>query len=171
MPLYISDDALPLQLPFLGNIFSAIAYGIVIILSGNCFHLLLKNWGLYSNRMPIILLIYITTMLFLSTLSLIQSICEFMQITTKRNLLPVHLPDATLPFIVWGADGFMVRISILCQEQTFTMQLHTWRCLVLYQNISRGPRVVIIVLLSLISFASVGRSISIYIPGSHSNCH
>ena len=175
MLLYILDWTAPsLKILFLGDIFSAIAYGIVIVLSVTCFHLLQKKRSTYSNRMRIILLIYITVMVLLSTLTLLQSICSFMAYLTPQNILPGwNLSDdysVTIPFVVWGADGLMVRISILCQEQRFTMQLQIWHCLILYQGISRGPRVMIIVLLSLISFASFGRSISIYTPEYHSNC-
>ena len=62
----------------LGDIFSAIAYGIVGVLSGNCFYLLQRKRGTHSNRMRIILLIYVIFMLLLSTLTLLQSICQFM---------------------------------------------------------------------------------------------
>jgi len=44
------------------------------------------------------------------------------------------------------------------------MQLQIWRCLILYQSVSRSPRIVIIVLLSILSLASVGRPISISSP-------
>jgi len=44
------------------------------------------------------------------------------------------------------------------------MHLQIWRFLVLYQEVSRGSRVVIFVLLSLISFASLGKSISLSTP-------
>ena len=70
----------------------------------------------------------------------------------------------TIIVTMWGADGFMVRILILLQEQRFTVKLQIWLCLVLYQQVSRGPRVGIIVLLSLVSFASFGRPIFISTP-------
>ena len=44
------------------------------------------------------------------------------------------------------------------------MQLQIWRCLILYQDVSRGHRLVIIVLLSALSFASFGGLISISTP-------
>ena len=70
---------------------------------------------------------------------------------------------------MWGADGFMVRILIIFQKQRFTMQLQIWRCLVLYQEVSRGLRVGIIVFLSLFSFTSFGRPILISIEIAHKN--
>jgi len=160
----IPDDIVPsLKIGLLGTIFSAIAYGIVIVLSGNCFHLIQKTRGTYSNRMRIFLLIYIAFMFLLSTLALVQSIWR--PITLIFPLKDIHIllyePIALL-FTTWGADGFMVRVPILLWEQRFTFQLQIWRCFILYQDISKGRRVVIIVLLSLLSFTSFGSSISLH---------
>jgi hypothetical protein len=150
----------------LGTIFSAIAYGIVIVLSGNCFHLLHRKRGIYSNRMRIILLIYITVMPLLSTWALIQSIWSIMAFISPRNTLPTYRTYMiiALPFTIWGADGLMVSILIICREQRDTMQSQIWRCVVLYQDVSKGPRLAIIILLSLLAFACFGRSICIYSP-------
>ena len=116
----------PFKLILLGTVFSAIAYGIVIVLAGNCFHLLLKKRGIYSNRMRIILLFYIAVMLLLSTLALIQLISGiitriFSSLIWKQPWQLKFYPIEIL-FVVWGADGFMVRILILRQEQRSTMQ-------------------------------------------------
>ena len=110
-----TPDPLSLELQLLGTIFSAIAYGIVIVLSGNCFHLLQKKRGIYSNRMRILLLIYVTVMFLLSTLTLVQSICEFMAYINLSENLPLNFLciPFTLSPTVWGADGFMVRILTL----------------------------------------------------------
>jgi len=163
MPLYISDDEDSLLFQLLGTIFASISYGIVIVLSGNCFYLLQNKRDIYSNRMRVLLFIYVTVMLLSSTWRIIGSICVVME-----SLAPLHdsvllsrsfgLP---LTLTMWAGDGFMVRILILRQEQRFTMQLQIWRCLVLYQDVSRGARVGVIVLLSLISVASFGRPIYI----------
>jgi hypothetical protein len=122
MPLYIQDEtASYLKTLLLSAIFSAIAYGIVIVLSGNCFHLLQKKRGIYSNRMQIFLLIYVIVMLLSSTWTLVDSICLLM-----TGFVPIHAGyllyrPFTLPLTMWGADGFMVRIIILLQEQRVTM--------------------------------------------------
>jgi len=116
-----------LELRTLGTIISAIAYGIVITLSGNCFLLLLKKRGIYSNRMRLFLLIYVTVMLLLSTLAIILSIRGIMfDIFRVFDLLHfVDLPPvevyspAALPLIIWGADGFMVRIILFHQNEHF----------------------------------------------------
>ena len=125
MPVNIPDETAPyLKVRLLGTIFSGVAYGIVIVLSGNCFQLLQKNRGIYSNRLRILLLTYVIVMLFLSTWALIQMVYQFMDLISLRNILPSYLTDLSLatPPIIWGADGFMVRVLILCQEQKFTIQ-------------------------------------------------
>ena len=172
MSLYTRDLVIVkphLKVEFLSAIFSAIAYGIVVVLSGNCFHLLLKKRDIHPNRMRIILLIYVIIMLLSSTWGEIGSIYRPMNDLTSKdmNLFLYRSFGVPVIVIIWGADGFMVRNIIICQEQRFTMQLQIWRCLVLFQHVSRGLRVVIIVLLSLISFGSFGRPISISIQVAH----
>jgi hypothetical protein len=122
MPVYIPDQLVPsLKNQLLGGIFSAIAYGIVIVLSGNCFHLLLNKRGIYSNRKRILLLIYVAVMLLCSTWTLIQWMFLFMQFITIQGVLV--LPryflslSISIPLVVWGADGFMVRVSILYRNK------------------------------------------------------
>jgi hypothetical protein len=164
MPLLIPDLLAPyFKSELFGAIFSAIAYGIVIVLYGNCFHLLQKKQGIYSNRLRIIFLIYVTVMFLLSTSALILSIYRLMSNIVLRSphwrISPFEFPFVTG---IWGADGFMVSILILCWEQRFGIQLQVWRCVVLYQDVSKGTRLAIIILLSLVSFASFGRSSSIY---------
>ena len=155
----------------LSNIFSAIAYGIVVVLSGNCFHLLLKKRDIYPNRMRMIIPIYVIVMLLSSTWRLIGSIYMVMNRLSSKdvNLFLYRSSKVPIPVIIWGADGFIVSILIICQEQRFTIQLQIWRCLALYQHVSRSLRIGIIVLLSLISFASFGRSIPISIQIAHTN--
>jgi hypothetical protein len=163
----VSDQYVKIEL--LATTFSATAYGIVIVLSGNCFHLLQNKRGIYSNRMRFFLCIYVIFMLLCSTWSLLQSVWLCMVNVTTKIPSYLYVFELEFPLAMWGADGFMVRILIIHHEQCFTMQLQMWRCLVLYHDVSRGPRVVIIVLLSLLSFASFGRPIYISTP-PRSNC-
>ena len=116
MPLIPGPDVY-LELRMLGTIISVIAYGIVIILSGNCFHLLLKKQGIYSNRMRLFLLIYVTFMLLLSTLAIIQSILGTSLLIFQNVYLPLLVGSSTLPLAIWGADGFMVNIILLHQNE------------------------------------------------------
>jgi hypothetical protein len=117
MPLIPGPDVY-LELRMLGTIISAIAYGIVITLSGNCFLLLQKKRGTYSNRMRLFLLIYVTIMLLLSTLAIIQSILGITLLIFQNVDLPllVGSSPATLPLAIWGADGFMVNTIILLHQ-------------------------------------------------------
>ena len=171
MSLYIRDLIVNpfLKVKFLSAISSAIAYGIVVVLSGKCIHLLLEKRDIYPNRMRIILPIYVIVMLLCSTWKVIGSICSLLNDFTSKDMNHFLYSSFGVPIIViiWGADGFMVKILIICQEQRFIMQLQIWRCLVLYQHVSRGLRVGIIILLSLISFASFGGPISISIQNAH----
>ena len=116
----ISDQiVLYLQLKVLGTLFSAIAYGIVAVLSGNCLYLLQRKRGSQSYRMRIILLVYVAVMLLLSTLTLFQSICQVVGFMFPPEILPVglvYLP-ITLALTIWGENGFMVRIQIPRQEK------------------------------------------------------
>jgi len=125
MPPYIQGQfVLPprLKAQLLGGIFSGIAYGILIILSGNCFSLLQKKRGIYSNRMRILLLIYVTVMVFSSTWALIGSIFQLKAVFPRlRGRAMYRSFGGPLTVTMWGADGFMVRILIHHQEQRFTM--------------------------------------------------
>ena len=120
---------LDLKLKFFLAIASAFGYGMVVVLSGNCFHLLQKKRRIYSNRMRILLLIYVTVMFLCSTLSLIGSVFLLLNALTDLDpsLIAITL-DPLGPYALlvttWGADGFMVRmLLVLRQEHRFTMQL------------------------------------------------
>ena len=151
-----------LQLKVLGTLFSAIAYGIVAVLSGNCLYLLQRKRGTQSHRMRVILLLYVTAMLLLSTLTLFQSICQVIGFMFPPEILPVGLVDLpiTLTLAIWGENGFMVRIPIPRREHRLTV-LQIWRCVISYQDTSNRPRSLTTVLLSLLSLVSLGPSISI----------
>ena len=111
-----------LELRMLGTFISAIAYGIVIVLSGHCILLLYKKRAIYSNRMRIFLFIYVTVMFFLSTTAITQSIVGTTLITFHPDHYGLQSPHSirlyalvenlasTLPLTIWGADGFMVSI-------------------------------------------------------------
>ena len=130
VPLHIRDRiVLPPYLPpyfkveLLAAIFAAISYGIVVVLSGNCFHLLLKKRDIYPNRMRILLPIYVIVMLLSSTWKQFGSISTLMgNLTSKHVNLSLHRSTG-LPTIVttWGADGFIVRIPIIFHYQKYTM--------------------------------------------------
>ena len=127
MSLYIRDLIVNpfLKVKFLSAISSAIAYGIVVVLSGKCIHLLLEKRDIYPNRMRIILPIYVIFMLLCSTWREIGSICGLMNDLTSKDTNRFLFRSFGVPItvIVWGADGFMVKILIICEEQRFIMQL------------------------------------------------
>jgi len=151
-----------LQLKVLGTLFSAIAYGIVAVLSGNCLYLLQRKRGTQSYRMRVLLLVYVAVMLLLSTLTLFQSICQVVGFMFPPEILPVglmYLP-IILALAIWGENSFMVRIPIPHQKQRLTV-LQIWRCVISYQDASSRPRILITVLLSLLPLVSLGRPLSI----------
>ena len=121
------SEAVPLKLRMLGTFISAIAYGIVVVLSGNCIVLFQKKWGIYSNRMRLFLFIYVAVMLLLSTLAIIQSIWGLALVTFHQHVNLFRFPlyalventTSTLPLTIWGADGFMVSIILLSQNEDF----------------------------------------------------
>ncbi len=102
---------------------SAFAYGIVIVLFLNCFHLLIKSKHIYSNKMRLGLSVYMLAMFGLSTLAIVQAIlynrraifCNtqgtpFVVTNTISDLtFSLNIPMLT-PLTIWGADGFMVRV-------------------------------------------------------------
>ena len=117
MSLYIRDIIVQpyLKLDFLSAIFSAIAYGIVVVLSGNCFDLLLKKRDIYPNRTRIILSIYVIVMLLSSTWRIIGSIYMVMDDFSSKDISLSLYRSSGVPInvIIWGVDGFMVRILII----------------------------------------------------------
>ena len=120
--MILSDpEVVSLEVRMLGTFMSAVAYGIVIVLSGNCILLLHKTRAVYSNRMRIFLFVYATVMFLLSTLAIIQSIWGLALLTFHRPVNLFRYPlyalvensISTLPLTIWGADGFMVSIILL----------------------------------------------------------
>ena len=138
-----------LEFRMLDTSISATAYGIVIVLSGNCFLLLLKKRGIYSNRMRLFLLIYVTVMLLLSTLAIILSTLGitfvifrvvYLPLFVSLPLLNVYSPTA-LPLTIWGADGFMVSIILFHPNKHFHSIATTDMALCcLVSGRSRGPQ-------------------------------
>ena len=110
------------------TIASAFAYGMVIVLFLNCFHLLIKSKHIYSNKMRLALSVYMLIMFGLSTLAIVQAIlynrraifCNsegfqgtpFAVANTISDLtFSLNIP-MLVPLTIWGADGFMVRTAL-----------------------------------------------------------
>ncbi|KDR67717.1 hypothetical protein GALMADRAFT_231887 [Galerina marginata CBS 339.88] len=127
----------------LGTLLSAVAYGLEISLYVSCMRGFLMGEG-DSKRTRQVLIAYISIMLLLGTLALLQD-CFILttavfQVSPNLQLLSHVTPFVALPFTIWGADGFMI-----------------WRCAVLYQGLPRVPRVIMncfFVSLLLVSLAS-----------------
>lgn len=101
-----------------GTAISAVAYGIVVSLSVTCLRLLVRSKHIYAKIMRLLLLIYVVTMLTLSTVSIGVEFAYMETITFQPSHLPgvtnngkllfVNDIPLTIPLAIWGADGFMV---------------------------------------------------------------
>jgi hypothetical protein len=100
------------------NIAASIAYVSTIITFLKCVGLLWKK-RLYSKRMQIFLLGYVSAMFLLATASLFQELAYFSSVifpssgsaaasSSSAEYKLFDVPIA-LPFTIWGADMFMVR--------------------------------------------------------------
>ena len=122
----VGEDSAVLEPYLLGTFISAIAYGIVVILSGNCILLIQKNWASYPNRTRHFLAIYVTAMLLLSTETIIQSIWLLSSsIFEGKELLFIGRSPPAIPLTIWGADGIMVSLILLHQNKDFDGIAHT----------------------------------------------
>ncbi|KAF4612407.1 hypothetical protein D9613_003747 [Agrocybe pediades] len=114
------------------TVLSALAYGIVLMLSANCYRAISamakRNGSSPRCLKTRILRVYTTFMLLASTLAVIQTVYSFIMKLRRSTGFDYEssffshgfTSPLALPFAIWGADGFM-----------------TWRCLILYSGISR----------------------------------
>lgn len=117
----VSNERL-LRLHLTGTLISAVIYGLSASVFLHCLALLVTNRrNSYSNRTRYFLITYVVTMFSLSSVAMIQA---FVFITraivhgvdpSSLNILQLNEP-ITLPFVIWGADGFMV-----CQFKLFAI--------------------------------------------------
>lgn len=160
----VSNERL-LRLHLTGTLVSAVIYGLSASVFLHCLALLVTNRkNSYSNRTRYFLITYVVTMFSLSSVAMIQA---FVFITraivhgvdpSSLNILQLNEPIA-LPFVIWGADGFMVcqfKYSPLFSWLMCAPKL--WRCIMLYSSTeSRFQRTVVHIILSLSGFVSFGK--------------
>lgn len=155
----------------IGVILSAIVYGGALFLAVSYVHLL-KTSNNISRRMRNFLLIYVTFMVANSTIymititiALVHTFSELgnplYSATTVYYFENGFLGALSTTLASWGADGFMVRILKSIQEKGILNCLllcitQLWRCAVLYEGISRGRRIALIVGLVSIALLSLG---------------
>ncbi|KDR74934.1 hypothetical protein GALMADRAFT_280234 [Galerina marginata CBS 339.88] len=136
-------------------------YGMILNLFGKCFWLLFDlkatQKNIYSKGMQRFLFSYLIYMLLMATLALVS---ELYCIGTGLFLVDAlnHGPTdmlrilysggaPSLPFTIWGADGFLV-----------------WRCFILYSGVSRVAWIALVGVLSLLSITSLGVGIVFLLP-------
>ncbi|KAF8802951.1 hypothetical protein BYT27DRAFT_6746041 [Phlegmacium glaucopus] len=133
-----SGRPVPLKVVMIGVIISAVAYVIVLSLALSYVPLLLKTSHAISRRMRNLLLVYVTSMATASTVYFIIIVIAFwIRSVSSLTFLECvgFMGDSTTSpngplsglctvFANWGADGFML-----------------WRCVMLYQGVSKYQRV------------------------------
>ena len=96
------------------SIVACISYVSVIVLFLACVRCLLWKKHVYSKRMQIFLLGYVSAMFLLATSSFFQELAYFSAVifpnaasssSAEHKLFDVPV---ALPFTIWGADAFMV---------------------------------------------------------------
>jgi hypothetical protein len=100
-------------------------------------------------------------------MSICQSIREITLIIFQANpnaKFRIHFQWSAVILLLtmWGADGLMASIPFLdlpTELLASTMRLRIWRCVVLYQDVSRVPRILTNVLMSLLVVIFLGGQI------------
>ncbi|PPQ68551.1 hypothetical protein CVT26_003360 [Gymnopilus dilepis] len=149
------------------TIVSAIAYGLILSLTVACVRAIERGKGSrYSTRRRTYLYLFIAIGLILSTVSIVN---DMLIVKSALNDLQLSLegkpfPDwgfttssikitfdfdlVVPPFALWAADGFM-------KMHQLDMTFEVWRCLALYHGISRGPRIILFLVLAVLCMTSL----------------
>ncbi|KAF9559957.1 hypothetical protein CPC08DRAFT_708420 [Agrocybe pediades] len=112
------------ELLVITTVIAGISYGFPTTLCFNCFSLLLKSKHLpYSRRMRPFFLFYVAVMFLLGTGAMIEEIgfvgsgiialgatSRTSRSAQAQNKWDPRMVPYTLPLIIWGADGLLVRI-------------------------------------------------------------
>ncbi|CAA7270524.1 unnamed protein product [Cyclocybe aegerita] len=124
------------ELHMLGALIAGVAYGVVIVISLDCFRMVWRN----ETRIRTFTLIYIVAMTAVSSVSFMLGVVTFVNSIFRFNtswfdMFGIFGLDALLfPLALWGADGFMM-----------------YRCIMLYQGVPRAWRIILHSLLGLLS--------------------
>ena len=164
MMLTLASNEGLLRLHLTGTLISAVIYGLTTSVFLHCLALLVINTkNSYSNRTRLFLIAYVVTMFLLSSVAITQA---FVFITkalvhgvnpSSLDIVQLNEP-ITLPFVIWGADGFMVcPRTFLLLFFCLISSLKLWRCIMLYSNSSRLKRTVINIVLFLSALTSFGK--------------
>ncbi|KDR70444.1 hypothetical protein GALMADRAFT_144738 [Galerina marginata CBS 339.88] len=144
---------------FGGTVVSAILYGIVLGLFTTCFRLIFeaKHNQKYSRGTQRFLFSYLISMVLLATFTigaemyyLYSTLFQPGEIFLGGNTVTILSGGnpLSLPFTIWGADGFMV-----------------WRCLVLYGGVSHVVWIAVVAVLALLSIVSFSTGILFFFTG------
>lgn len=163
----VTDPVLGVEIQVLANIFSAIAYGFVVILFCSCLWVLRDTKQTPARQIRPFLYLYIIFMFAMGTMAFVQETVYTTKVL-KNDIFPKgpNLVDyltslgepIPLPFTIWGADGFMaseIFIEIMFYVDRRPL-LQLWRCWVLYQDISPTWRLLLFIFLTLLCLTSAG---------------
>ncbi|KAF9559962.1 hypothetical protein CPC08DRAFT_818502 [Agrocybe pediades] len=151
----------PLDMLAIAIVLSGICYGFLAMLFFNCYLLLRRSKPPHpTSRRRSFLLIFIVSMFLLSTGAMVQEIVTLhLNFLKTFGLAPsiatrsffADIP-VTAPIIICGADG-----------------LSAWRCLILYEGVSKVRRRALNICLGFLSLASLASTICYYLAQHFNN--
>ncbi|KAF9546249.1 hypothetical protein CPC08DRAFT_379571 [Agrocybe pediades] len=115
---------------------SVMAFSMTMTLSFSCCRAITSPSTAYSNRRRRILLTYATYMSLICVASLITNIFNFLSNSYADTIAPIQ--TVLFMLALWGADGFMI-----------------WRCFMLYHDVHKAWRVLLICTLSILAIGSL----------------
>ncbi|KAJ3505394.1 hypothetical protein NLJ89_g7441 [Agrocybe chaxingu] len=121
------------ELHMLGTIISGVAYGIVVMIALDCFRLVFRK----AARLRNFILVYVVIMAFVSTASFILGVVATTKMIFQTKAIavgPFRLEILLYPVALLGADGLMM-----------------YRCMIIYQGVSRAYRIALRCLLTVMS--------------------
>ena len=157
-----------LEMRMIGTILSSMAFSIAFILAISCLVSLVKsrnsphssplNFYYFST--------YVITMLSISIFSITENALSLFSLTFYGTH-PFHLKSGSpvaLPLAIWGADGVMVSTFSIFKYFAFNLTVDCrycgisklWRCMVLYQDVPRLPRLALRCLIGFLAIKVLG---------------
>ncbi|KJA27933.1 hypothetical protein HYPSUDRAFT_789387 [Hypholoma sublateritium FD-334 SS-4] len=156
LPSAMGDMLIPgsnrlLEMRMIGTILSSMAFGVALILAVACLVALFKSRSSlhYSRLQFYCLSTYVVTMLAISIFSITENGLSLFGLTFHGKQ-PFHLKSGSpisLPLAIWGADGFML-----------------WRCVILYQDVPRIPRIALRCLVGFFAVKVLVLGILAFVP-------
>lgn len=121
-----ADSVYLFQMELLGTFLAAVAFGIIVVLLVSTVQVLLGDTCIYGKPMRTSLICYIFFMFLLAFLASVQQVAFVIRrvlvlpgVATASSASPPQLHQTfALPFCIWGADAFLVRLVITFDPRT-----------------------------------------------------